>query len=330
MSKITHSLKSLYRGNLTWLVDNTIIFGRAGSHSYNLAVEGSDFDYKGIVIPSKEYFYGFSHKFEQVERKPDGDNVEFVIYNITKFMSLAAQLNPNILELLYLEPEDYLFVSPIGQKIIDNRDKLLSKKVIYPYLGYSQEQLRKAKLHRGYLLSPPKIEPKRKDFGLPEDKALISRDQAGAFYELIDKNVIVESEVSENFLDALRKEKSYFAAKRQWDQFQDWKKNRNKKRAALEDKCGYDAKNASNLVRLMIQCREIIMKNRLFVKRTDDREFLLNVKAGNWKYEELVEWADKQEVELKELVKTSSLPDDNDKTYLNKLCCELVEEFLGR
>lgn len=321
-------LKKEYNGNLHWLTQNTILFGLAGSRSYNLSTPESDNDYKGIAIPTKPYFYGWLNHFEQAEHKNKETNTEFVIYDIRKFFSMAANVNPNILELLYLDPADYLILTPFGQRIIDNRDAFLSQKVVWTYTGYSVAQLKKIKLHRAHLLSPPKVEPKREDFGLPKDRALISRDQQGAFTELLDKNLLSKDEVSENFLNALQKEKAYFQAKRHWDQYQEWKRNRNPARAELEAKYGYDCKHACHLVRLLVQARELLTDGKLIVKRIYDRDFLMSIRNGAWEYERLIEWASKQEAQLMELVKKSPLPKEPDRKLLDELCIEIVDEFL--
>ena len=320
-------LRNLYTGNLGWLADRTILFGKAGSHSYGLNTPESDNDYKGIAVAPREYYLGILNHFEQVERKPQNDDTEFVIYDVRKFCQLASNANPNILELLYLEPEDYLVVSPVGKKLIDNRDMFLSKKVLFTYLGYSRAQIKKASTHRQWLLYPATKEPQREDYGLPKDRALISKDQQGAFYDLVDKNIIDKNEASDNFLQALAKEKAYFSAHRQYEQYQEWKRSRNPKRAILEDRCGYDSKNASNLVRLMIQCREILTQGRLIVKRKDDRDFLLSIKNGAWNYEQVLEFADRQEKELHEIAKISKLPEKADVEFIDRLCVEIIEEM---
>lgn len=322
-------LKKLYRGNLPWLADRTIIFGRAGSHSYGLNTPESDEDFKGIAVPTKEYLLGFLKKFEQAEVKKTAESdVEFVIYDIRKFFNLASQANPNMIELLYLDSDDYLFVTDAGHRLIEARDLFLSKKIVYTYTGYSASQLKRIKLHRAHLLTPPKKEPMREDFGLPSDKPLLSKDQQGAFVELMDKGVIQENEMSPNFLEALAKEKAYFQARRHWEQYQEWKQNRNPKRAELEERFGFDTKHGMHLYRLMIQAREILTTGKLIVKRKDDREEMLSIRNGAWSYDKLVEWAEHQEQELMEIAKTSKLPKEPNSQKLDMLCMDIVESTL--
>lgn len=321
-------ISNLYNGNLRWLEQNTVIFGKSGSYSYGLNTETSDLDLKGVAIPPKEYFFGFMNKFEQAELKKTKDSdIEFVIYDIRKFFNLCADNNPNIIELLWLDSADYLKVTPIGEKIIAARELFLSKRARYSFAGYAFGQLQRIKLHRAHLLNPPKAEPQREDYGLPKDKKLITSDQHGAMKELLEKGSLQEDDLSPNFLQSLAKEKAYFQAKRQWDQYQEWKKSRNPARAELEAKFGYDCKHASHLVRLLRMCREILVDHKVVVKRPD-REEILAVKNGMWKYDELIEWAKQQEITLDHLYETSTLRKEADRSALHKLCIELIEDFL--
>jgi predicted nucleotidyltransferase len=321
-------LKSLYTGNLSWLTSNTILFGKAGSHSYGLNTASSDIDLKGVAIPPKDYFFGWMKKFEQAERKKSADDIEFVIYDIRKFFNLCADNNPNIVELLWLDPKDYLIMTSAGEKMIAAREAFLSKRARYSFAGYAMSQLKRIRSHRAWLLSPPKCEPTREMYGLPKDKALITKDQTGAMNELLEKGVVKESDLTPNFLEALAKEKAYLQARRYWEQYQEWIQSRNSARAELESKFGYDCKHASHLVRLLRMCREILVDHRVIVKRPD-REELLFVRNGGWSYDQLIEWAEKQEKELSEIYEASTLRKEPDREYLDRLCVEIVETFLN-
>lgn len=324
---IAVNIKELYRGNLEWLIDQTILFGLSGSHSYGLNTPESDLDLKGIAIPPKKYLFGFLDTFEQAEVKRKDVNTEFVIYDICKFFTLCADNNPNIMELLWLDPADYIIMTSIGEKIIGARELFLSKRARFSFAGYAFGQLHKIKSHRSWLLNPPKEEPNREKYGLPKDKALITKDQTGAMNDLIDKGIVKDTDLSPNFLEALAKEKAYLQAQRYWSQYQEWKRNRNPKRAEMEAKFGYDLKHASHLVRLMRMCKEILTEHKVIVKRPD-REEIIAIKNGAWTYDKLIEWANKQEKELDELYKTSTLQKEADRETLNKLCIEIVEDYL--
>src|ERR1700733_4031616 len=158
--------------HLSWMKDGAIYITLYGSKAYGTDTANSDSDFKGVCIPTKQYFYGFQNKFEQAELKePDT-----VIYDIRKFFSLAAANNSSIIETLFTDPKDHVLVSPIGEMLLEHRDRFLSKRVRFTFAGYSISQLHRIKLHRRYLLNPPKGFQTRKEFGLPEH-TLIPQDQ---------------------------------------------------------------------------------------------------------------------------------------------------------
>jgi hypothetical protein len=151
-----------------------VLLVRHGSHAYGTNTATSDEDFKGIAIPTKKYFLGGMHRFEQAELKaPDPD---VVIYDIRKFFDLASQCNPNIIEVLHTDPSDHFLVSPLGQKILDHKNDFLSKKIKFTFMGYSVSQLKRIKTHKKWILNPVDREPTRAEFELPE-QTLIPADQ---------------------------------------------------------------------------------------------------------------------------------------------------------
>jgi len=75
-------------------------------------------------------------------------------------------------------------------------------------------------------------------------------------------------------------------------------------------------------------CREILTTGQVIVKRRADRDELLAIKRGAWKYEDLIVWAEQQDSELAALEKLSLLPHDPDRDRLDQLCMEIVEVSL--
>jgi hypothetical protein len=312
-------LQKEYKGNLKWLADRTIFLSVHGSVAYGTNTPTSDLDIKGICIPPKNYILGFTDHFEQAEQKePD-----MVVYDIKKFMKLAAQGNPTVLEVLFTDPEFWIKVTPEGQKLIDNRNLFLSKKVKFTFSGYAFSQLKRLKSHRAWLLNPPTKKPERSDFGLSEISK-VSVSAMGAFKSLEEKELII---VDKEIVPLLQKEKAYHNALVGWQQHENWKKNRNPERAEQEAKFGYSGKYALHLVRLIKMAREILSTGEVIVKRPDARE-LLEIKNGAWTYDQLISWAEEQEKELGILYETSTaIPDSPDMKKLQELCIEIVESM---
>lgn len=353
--------------HLAWAQDRTVLLVRHGSNAYGTNTATSDEDFKGIVIPPKEYYLGTVQRLEQIELK--APHLDVVLYEIRKFFNLAMDSNPNLIEVLHTDPADHFIVSPIGQIILDHKDDFLSKKIKHTFSGYAFSQLHRIRLHKRWLLNPPEVPPTRASLGLPE-QTLISQDQLMAATAEVQKeldkfqfdfmddlqestkieirttvsSMLAELKItaedhwmaaarkiglSDNFIQIMQRERQYTSAKREWDQYQNWKKTRNPARAALEEKFGYDTKHAYHLVRLIRMCREVLTTGKVIVKRPD-REELLAIRNGAWTYDQLIEFTEKEELELNELYLTSTtLPKVPDRNKLDKLCIELVEKSLS-
>lgn len=201
--------------------DSTLIYETVhGSRAYGLGRADSDEDLKGILVGPASWYHGFLGGPEQLE--PSADHVRF---EVRKFFRLAAAANPTVLEILWTEAEDVRVLTPAGERLRASREAFLSKRVSASFGGYALAQLKRIKTHRRWLLTPPAVEPKRGDFGLPE-RTLISKDQLGAAEALIEQGRLEEAEVTPNFLAVLDRERRYRQARSEWEQYRSWKKHR--------------------------------------------------------------------------------------------------------
>ena len=353
------------RENMPWLEDNTILFVRAGSQAYGTALPTSDTDYKGIAVAPPEFYFGFMNNFEQAEFR---DPHDAVIYDIRKFFKLAADCNPNVLEVLFSHPTDVICSTVPGDMLRQHRHEFLSQRAVYTFSGYAMSQLKRIRGHRAWLLNKPIKAPTRAEYGLP-DHTLLPADQlaeveAAAKKQLdrwnLDLTGMEPSERirfqtalreymeelsvygdDERYLAAMRvvgvsatvaeiaaKERVYHAAQRNWAQYQDWKSKRNPLRAVLEEKYGYDTKHGMHLVRLMRMCKEILVTGEVRVRRPDAEE-LLGIRQGDWSYEKIVEWAEAADKEVRELAKTTELPKKPNRKRLDELCVSIVRATHG-
>ncbi len=84
-----------------------------------------------------------------------------------KFVRLASQSNPTILEHLFADR--YLYVHDAFRPLIENKRVFLSRKHSFQaFTGYARGQMERIETHRKWLLNPPKKAPERSDFGLPK------------------------------------------------------------------------------------------------------------------------------------------------------------------
>ncbi len=297
----------------------TLIFETLhGSRAYGLAREGSDEDLKGVVVGPPAWYLGFLPAPEQIELSPD-----HVRFEVRKLMRLATANNPSAIEILFAHEDDHRFVAPAGQRLLDARPRLLSKRVAETFSGYARSQLGRIKRHRRWLLEPPAGAPSRADFGLPERG--LSRDQLGAAEALEARGELVASAA---FQETLAREKRFRAAAKEWDQYRQWLRHRNAARAALEAAHGYDTKHAMHLIRLSRMALEILETGEVVVRRPD-RESLLEVRDGRWSYDALLAEAEELDRRVREAKGRSALPDAPDEEAMSALCVAIVQEVLA-
>jgi uncharacterized protein len=306
-----------------WENDARVIFETVhGSTAYGLARAGSDVDVKGVVVGPRRWYLGMHAGPEQLELSPD-----HVRYDIRKFIRLAADANPTVLELLFTDPQHHRTVNASGQLLLDRRNEFLSKRIGDRFGGYALSQLQRIRTHRSHLLSPPKSIPTRSEFGLP-DRTVIPADQLAAAEALLLQGDHEAADVSPNFLELLARERRYKSAMKSWQSYQQWLKGRNPARAESEALFGYDTKHAMHLVRLQRMGLEALTGQGLNVTRTD-RDELLAIRDGQLSFDELEHQAESSNELLRVAAMESRLPNAPDDAALDSLCVSVLERELS-
>jgi predicted nucleotidyltransferase len=344
---------------------HTHLLCTGGSRAYGLHTAGSDVDVKGVAVPPARYYHGFLRRFEQADRPGHMSafwdqlspaeqevarttKVEGTVYELTKFVKLAADCNPNILDVLFCREEEVRLCSPLGRRLREQRQIFLSRKARHTFGGYATAQLKRIETHRRWLLHPITREPQREDFSLPH-RTLIPSDQLAAAWAAIQARVDswavdygalpqsakvhIQGQVAaylaelglhhddrwqvaaraigydENFMLLLDRERRYKAARNEWEQYQSWTRTRNPDRAALEASHGYDVKHGAHLIRLLRMAGEVLLTGQVHIWRGDiDAEELLSIRRGAWSYERLISYARDEERRLEGLTRAGSGP----------------------
>jgi len=109
-----------------------------GSQAFGLATESSDEDRRGVFLPPADLTWSLFKPPEQVEYSSDG--IEEVDWELEKFLRLALQANPNLLETLWSPLA--LHVTELGRELRDLRAAFLSRHLYKTYSGYVLSQFR--------------------------------------------------------------------------------------------------------------------------------------------------------------------------------------------
>jgi len=330
----------------------------AGSRAFGVHRADSDVDVKGVAVPPAAWIHGCMRQFEQATetndiagfvedlRDDERDSVtrtklEGTVFDLRKFIRLAAEANPNIIEVLFSRDEEVRLITDVGRCLRASRSLFLSARARHTFAGYATSQLKRIETHRRWLLNPPDREPTRGDFDLPQ-RTVFPADQLAAATAAIrsridawdvDLSGLAEPErldlqsriatliaelqitqddrwragaraigIDENFLLLLDRERRYKAARNQWEQYHHWKEHRNAARAEGEARFGYDVKHGAHLYRLLKMCREILVAGEVHVWRGDlDANVIHAIRGGEWTYDRLVGWARDADAELGEI-----------------------------
>ena len=133
----------------------------AGSHAYGLNVPTSDVDIRGIYVNPPSDYLGLVEPPNQVS---DSKN-DTTFYTLKRFFELVQTANPNIIELLWIEPQFVRNISPVMMEVIAHRDLFISKKCFHSHAGYAYAQIKKAKGKNKKVNNPqPEERPKKEDF----------------------------------------------------------------------------------------------------------------------------------------------------------------------
>ena len=108
-----------------------------GSRAFGLDVESSDFDRRGIFLPSADLDWSLYGVPEQLEN----DATQETYWELGKFMRLALKANPNILECLYSPTVE--LITPLAEELLSLRSIFLSRLVYQTYNGYVLSQFKK-------------------------------------------------------------------------------------------------------------------------------------------------------------------------------------------
>ena len=185
----------------------TVFMSLAGSHAYGTNTPESDIDLRGIALEPRSAILG-TQPFEQYESKPtkptpvfltrlveaaelpivEDEPLDYAIFALRKFVTLAARTNPNIIEQLFTSERCILFRDPILDPLFEIRDAFVSKAARYSFSGYAISQLRRIRRHKRWLDNPIEKQPQREDYGLPE-KHGIPKHQLNAAEALIRKKL---------------------------------------------------------------------------------------------------------------------------------------------
>lgn len=311
-----------------------------GSHAYGTNVEGSDVDVRGVTMNRKNELLGLS-QFEQVL-----DNAtDTTVYGFTKFANLLIVCNPNCIEMLGGEPDQYLMLSPAGKLLLDNKQLFLSRRAIGSFGGYAQAQLRRLQVS----LAKERVTPMEKGqfilntcnsamYVLEEDHGIPHGLVSLSLSDELDKNgepiIVVKPDAAFGaFMESglpLRNFSVYLSELRGIVKSYRSLGHRNKM-AQHKGDCKLN-KHAMHLVRLYLMAFDILEKGEINTYRKNDLPLLMSIRNGFYMSEdgtfkpEFFEMVTALDDRMKRDAEETDLPETPDMDKIEELMVAINEE----
>ena len=313
---------------------NIILIGLGGSHAYGTNVPGSDVDIRGIALNTKEEILG-SANFEQVVNEA----TDTTIYSIRKMVSLLTSANPNTIEILGLKPEHYLYLSPIGQELLDNKKLFLSRRAKYSFGGYAFSQLRRLDNKAARTIEQAEREQHilnsitSATYAWPDTYKCFNEGEGIKLYLDTSEQEDMDKEI---FMDIQLTHYPLRDYKNMWSDMKnivsDYAKIGHRNQNAIER--GKLGKHMMHLVRLYLMCLDILEKEEINTYRENDIPFLLEIRNGKFldndsqPLAEFYEMVNEYKKRLEYAVENTGLPDKPNYDKINEFLMSVNERVV--
>lgn len=315
------------------LGNNIVLLGLGGSHAYGTNTDTSDLDLRGCALNSKEEILSNAN-FEQFVN----EETDTTIYSFNKLVSLLSNCNPNTVEILGLKPEHYLYISSIGQELLDNKKLFLSKRAAFSFGGYATAQLRRLDNKSARLVDQSQQEAhilnsiknsmhdfKRRYFEFNDDSIKLYVDKA-----------VQEGYDTEIFMDVNLHHYPLRDYKSMWSEMnnivKDYSKVGKRNQNAIEH--GKLGKHMMHLVRLYIMCLDILEREEIVTYREKEHDFLMEIRNGKFLDDnrqpipEFFDIVDEYEKKLEYAKENTSLPENPNYKKINEFIISVNERIV--
>jgi effector-binding domain-containing protein len=338
----------------------------SGSNSYGLQLPTSDIDYKGVFCLPKQTLFSLEN-IEQVNNETN-DEVYYELKRFIDLLyknnpNILELLNTPEDCILFKHPlidkvKSELFLSKLckdtfaGYAVTQiKKAKGLNKKVINPI-----DEKRKTVLDFCYVLEQQqtiKLQDWLKQTGYKySDCGLVTlshmKDSYAVYHTsqfeqgIYFKGIVSNENANDVSLSSVPKgivpltvlnfnKDGYSKYCKDYREYWDWVGKRNDERYnnTIQHGKNYDAKNMMHVFRLLNMAEEIALEKKVNVRRKD-RDYLLQIRSGEFLYEDLVKKADEKIERIQELYPKCDLQETPDKGKVNALLFELMDAVYSK
>ena len=311
---------------------NVVVEMIFGSHLYGTATENSDMDYKGVFLPSKRDLF-LNRVSKSVNRNTKTDNngkntandIDSEFYSLHYFIELACQGQTVAMDMLFAPDDKIIRSSDVWIKIIENRDKFLTKN-LQAFIGYARRQASKYGCKGSRLADANAVI----DFVNSEPVRLHSIKLQDYWNELPTGEHIHKLEPNQfgiRFYQVCGRKIGETCSLQQLNEIVGKFYESYGERAKLAElNSGIDWKAVSHALRAAYQIKQILTEGRItFPLR--EAEFLIKVKNGELNFADHVSpLLDFLMDEVEELSAKSELPETVNREFWNNFIYDVINE----
>ncbi len=305
---------------------------KTGSHLYGTNTPESDVDFCGVFIPPINYYFGLDKVGEVdlsiIDKLDNGKNTKDAVdrkfYELRKFVTLAMENNPNLLEILSVNKPNIVYANDIGIKLLDNKHLFPHKGLERRFIGYSLSQKKKLYVKSGNMNDLKEGLTKLEFFhynvinGRPNLKYIFQIEN-----DLINSGFFKDNENQHFKIGDIFIQKN-ITIKNAIGQV----KNRISKfgnRKDLVEEFGFDLKFGSHCVRLLLEGKELLETGEIKFPLSY-ADLILEIKSGKYSLSELEEMIEYYENEIRLSFEKTQLPSKPQYDKINKMLIDILQQ----
>lgn len=295
-----------------------------GSMAYGCNTDNSDLDVYGFCFPPLEYVFpasvghipGFGPNppaFEvwqehHVERPNGQGQWDFQVYGVVKFLSLVCDNNPNMVDALFVPERCVTVLTEPAAYLREHRREFLHKGAWHRFRGYAHSQLHKIRTKSHANLKE-----------VMELEVWLDLPQSTTYEEALalpDSNPNHKREDPELYQINLEEYRRLYA--------EGIKLSKRFERVKID---GFDRKFAYHVVRLLLECEQILVEGDLDIQR--DREVYKAIRRGEWTLPQLEAWCEEKSRQLEGTYTACTLPHSPDWGRMRAHLMHVLEMHYG-
>lgn len=304
---------------------NICILGLGGSRAYGTNLPESDIDIRGVAVRRKEDIL-LGNDFENFVDV----NTDTTIYSFDKIIDLLTKCNPNTIELLGLDTDDYIYKNEFGELLLKNKDIFLSNRCINTFSEYALQQLYRMQQKTNAALTEEELN--RHISGVLNNMSKKMNDK----YNLDENNVsfyLVDGKIKCNIIATQCSMEDLSGMLSEFNNtLRDYRKTSKRNEHALNH--GKIAKHSMHLLRLYMMGIDLVSEGKIQTKRIKEHDLLMDIRNGVYLDENGIpnkhffEIVDEYKNKFENACKNSVLPDEPDIDKINTFRMEVNEKIV--